>query len=373
MDFGLPLFGLSRLWKLAIDLPRAHVLVSFRKALLNPIANDPAICLGHVRFSGRQSESKEVTPQYMDKFKVSVVIPSYNEEKNVQVLAEKLQILLERYSDYEIIYVDDGSKDRTLEQLKELHKQNPRIEYISFSRNFGHQNALRAGLDHAGGDCVVCLDADMQHPPELIPRLIAKWQEGCDIVYTVRQDSKQTSMFKRSTASFFYFLINRLANTDIRAGAADYRLMDRKVVQTLREYGEKFIFYRGVIATIGFNQTHVEYVPEKRLYGKSKYNIGKMVMLAIDGITAFSTVPLRFSSILGMIISFFAFAYTVFALLVRLLGGYTVAGWSSLTVGVFFLGGIQLIMIGILGEYIGKLFLEVKKRPNYIIKQSSIQ
>ena len=308
----------------------------------------------------------------MDKFKLSVVIPSYNEEKNVEVLAEKLKFILQRYPDYELIYVDDGSKDQTLEQLKELHKADPRVKYISFSRNFGHQNALRAGLDHAHGDCVICLDADMQHPPELIPQLIAKWQEGYDIVYTIRQDTKDTSIFKRMTAGFFYTLINKLGNINIKPGAADYRLMDKKVVETLRQFTEKFIFYRGIIATIGFKQTYLEYVPQKRMHGKSKYNLKKMMGLALDGITAFSTVPLRFASTLGIVISFFAFAYTVYALGVQLLGGFTVPGWSSLTVGVFFLGGIQLIMIGILGEYIGKLFFEVKKRPNYIISQSSL-
>jgi polyisoprenyl-phosphate glycosyltransferase len=308
----------------------------------------------------------------MDKFKLSVVIPSYNEEKNVQVLAEKLKFILQRYPDYELIYVDDGSKDQTLEQLKELHKADPRVKYISFSRNFGHQNALRAGLDHANGDCVICLDADMQHPPELIPQLIAKWQEGYEIVYTIRQDTKETSIFKRLTAGFFYALINKLGNINIKPGAADYRLMDKKVVETLRQYTEKFIFYRGIIATIGFKQIALEYVPQKRLHGKSKYNLKKMIGLALDGITAFSTVPLRFASTFGMMISFFAFAYTVYALGVQVFGGFTVPGWSSLTVGVFFLGGIQLIMIGILGEYIGKLFFEVKKRPNYIISQSSL-
>jgi glycosyltransferase involved in cell wall biosynthesis len=308
----------------------------------------------------------------MDKFKVSVVIPSYNEEKNVQILAEKLTLILHGFPDYELIYVDDGSKDQTLDQLKELHERDPRIKYISFSRNFGHQNALRAGLDHAQGDCVISLDADMQHPPELIPEMISKWQEGYEIVYTVRLDSKETSLFKRWTASLFYSLINKLGRINLSSGAADYRLMDKAVVATLREYTERFIFYRGIIATVGFNQTYLEYLPQKRMHGTTKYNFNKMVMFAADGITAFSTVPLRFSSIFGMIISLFAFAYTVYALFMRLWGGFTVPGWSSLTVGVFFLGGIQLIMIGILGEYVGKLVFEVKKRPNYIVKQSSL-
>jgi dolichol-phosphate mannosyltransferase len=314
---------------------------------------------------------RAVRGRVMRDFRVSVVSPSYNEETNVSILAEKLHFVLQNYPHYELIYVDDGSSDRTLEQLKELHSQDSRIKYISFSRNFGHQNALRAGLDRAQGDCVISIDADMQHPPELIPQMISRWQEGYDIVYTVRLDGKETSVFKRMTAGLFYFLINKFSNINIRSGAADYRLMDKSVVATLREYTEKFIFYRGVIATIGFNQTYLEYVPQKRMHGKSKYNFMKMLSLAADGITAFSTVPLRFSSIFGMIISFFAFAYTVYALLVRLLG-FTVPGWSSLTVGVFFLGGIQLIMIGILGEYLGKLFFEVKKRPNYIVKQSSL-
>ncbi len=309
----------------------------------------------------------------MDKFKLSIILPSCNEEENVLIMADKLQFILQRYPDYELIFVDDGSKDKTLEQLKQLHEKDPRMQYISFSRNFGHQNALRAGLDLASGDCVICIDADMQHPPELIPQLIAKWQEGYDIVYTIRQESKDESFFKRFTSKFFYFLINKLGGINIKAGAADYRLMDKQVVETLRQYTEKFIFYRGIIATIGFNQTFIEYMPQKRLHGKSKYNVKKMFMFALDGITAFSAVPLRFAAVFGIIVSGFSFLYAAYAIVARVLGVYTVPGWSSLLFGIFFLGGIQLVMIGILGEYIGKLFFEVKRRPNYIIKQSTIK
>lgn len=307
-----------------------------------------------------------------DNFKLSVILPAHNEEKNVLLIAEKLHSILQSYPNYELIFVDDGSHDATLEQLKELHQQDHRVQYISFSNNFGHMNALRAGLDHASGDAVVCLDADMQHPPELIPELISKWQEGYDIVYTVRKETQDERFFKKLTSRLFYSLINKLSNLDIKPGAADFRLMDKNVVQALRQFKETCVFYRGLIANIGFKQTFIPYIPQQRLHGETKYNLKKMVAFALDGITAFSVVPLRFASLAGVFVSFFSFAYAVYAILVRILGIHTVPGWSSLLCGIFFLGGIQLIMIGILGEYIGKLFLEVKRRPNYIIKQTSL-
>lgn len=308
----------------------------------------------------------------LKEFKVSIVIPSYNEEKNVLILAERLEKILSNYNDYEIIFVDDGSKDNTLNNIKELHSKNNKIKYISFSRNFGHQSALKAGLDHATGDCVISMDGDGQHPPELIPELINRWIEGYDIVYTIRKESKKLSFFKRKTANFFYGLINKFSNIKIEKGAADFRLIDKNVVEVLKNFNEYFLFYRGLVSWLGFKQIGLEYIPADRLSGESKYTVRKMFIFAINGITSFSTVPLHISTILGVIISIFSFVYGIQAIILKIFTNQTISGWTSLMVGIFFLGGIQLIMLGIIGEYIGKIFIEVKRRPVYIIKEKSL-
>ncbi|HNZ27480.1 MAG TPA: glycosyltransferase family 2 protein [Spirochaetota bacterium] len=308
----------------------------------------------------------------MENFKVSVVIPSYNEEQNIPVLAQSLSGILEKYPDYEIIFVNDGSSDKTLDNIKKTRESNDKIHYVSFSRNFGHQNALRAGLDAAKGDCIVSMDADMQHPPEIIPDLIDKWLEGWDIVYTIREDSKKLSFFKRKSASMFYGIINKLANLQIEKGAADFRLLDRKVVDALKLFRERSIFYRGIISWMGFKQLGIRYKPADRLYGESKYTLKKMFAFALNGITSFSVVPLHISTVLGIIISILSFAYGLYSIIIKIFTNKTISGWTSIMVGIFFLGGIQLIMLGIIGEYIGKLFIEIKGRPSYIVEEKSI-
>ena len=307
------------------------------------------------------------------KFKLSVVVPSYNEEQNVLVLAERLTAVFNAVSikNYQVIFVNDGSSDDTLKNLQLLHEQDKHIEYISFSRNFGHQCALRAGLDYADGDCVVSMDADMQHPPELIPDMIAKWQEGYDIVYTLREESKKLSLFKRWTSKAFYGVINKLSNIKIQPGAADFRLLDRKVVDVLKQFKENTMFYRGIISWMGFKQYGIVYQPADRLYGTSKYTIKKMFAFALSGITSFSVFPLQISTIIGTTISIFAFIYTIYALIIHFFTDKAVSGWTSILICVLFLGGIQLIMLGIIGEYIGKLFIESKHRPPYIVGESS--
>ena len=280
--------------------------------------------------------------------------------------------ILTQYNDYEIIFVNDGSSDKTLDNVKLLRENDKKIHYVSFSRNFGHQNALRAGLDYATGDCVISMDADMQHPPELVPELINKWLEGWDIVYTVREDGKNISFFKRKTASMFYGMINKLANLKIEKGAADFRLLDRKVVNSLKQFKEHAMFYRGIINWMGFKQLGIKYKPADRLFGSSKYTFRKMFNFALTGITSFSVVPLHLSTFLGIVISIFAFAYGIYSILMKIFTNQTISGWTSIMVGIFFLGGIQLIMLGIIGEYIGKLFIEIKGRPSYIVKEKSI-
>jgi len=303
--------------------------------------------------------------------KLSLVVPIFNEKGNIDFLVERVTKILKNYTDYELIFVDDGSNDETLLNIKKQRESNKRIQYLSFSRNFGHQNALRAGLDYATGDCVISMDGDMQHPPELIPKLIEKWREGYDVVYTLRKDDPKTSFFKRKTASYFYGIMNRFSDIKIDRGAADFRLMDNSVVEVLKSIKENDLFMRGMVSWLGFKQCAIEYMPEERYWGKTKYSFGKMFKFAISGITSFSTKPLQLSTMIGYIIATLAFIYGVYAVIIKLFTTNTVSGWTSVLTVVLFIGGIQLIMIGILGEYIGKLFIESKKRPNYIIKDKS--
>ncbi|HOJ63123.1 MAG TPA: glycosyltransferase family 2 protein [Spirochaetota bacterium] len=308
----------------------------------------------------------------MDNFLVSVIIPAYNEEGNIEILSEKLIEHLQKYSDYEIIFIDDGSKDGTLNVLKRLHSNNKKINYISFSRNFGHQNALRAGLNYAKGDCVISMDADLQHPPELIDLMIEKWKEGYEIVYTIRKDGKKVSFFKKNTAKLFYGLMNIISDVKIDPGAADFRLLDRKVVNVLKDINEPFLFMRGMIPWLGFRQYKIEYEVGERFWGKSKYSLKKMFMFALSGITSFSVKPLKISIFLGFLMAIVSFILGIQSIFIKLLTNQFVEGWATLLVSVFFIGSLQLLMLGIIGEYLGKLFIESKNRPNYIIREKSI-
>lgn len=304
--------------------------------------------------------------------KISVIVPIMNEEGNIEMLIKKINKALENYLNWEAIFVDDGSKDKTLDVIKDYALSRDKIKYISFSRNFGHQNALRAGFDFADGDCAICMDGDMQHPPELIPEMIKKWQEGYDIVYTIRLDDPKTSFLKRKTANIFYGLMNKFSDIKIDQGAADFRLVDRKVVEVIKTIREENLFMRGMISWLGFKQYGIKYNPEERHWGKTKYTFKKMVKFAIAGITSFSIKPLHISTILGYIIALASFAYALYAIGVKLFTNNTVSGWTSVLVAVLFIGGMQLIAVGILGEYIGKLFMESKKRPSYIIKEKNL-
>jgi dolichol-phosphate mannosyltransferase len=302
-----------------------------------------------------------------------VVVPILNEEGNIGVLTERVLAVARRYSDYELLFVDDGSIDNTLKIIKEIRKVNNKIHYLSFSRNFGHQNALRAGLDYATGDCVISMDGDLQHPPELIPKMIQKWQEGYDIVYTIRKEDMKLPLIKRKAANIFYKIMNRFSDIKIDGGAADFRLLDRNVVEIIKSIKENALFMRGMISWLGFRQCGIEYVSGKRNWGETKYTFKKMMNFAIEGITSFSIKPLRISMIFGYIIAILAFLYGIYAIAIKLFTNQTVSGWTSLLVGFLFIGGIQMIMIGILGEYIGRLFIESKKRPNYIIRDKSYE
>ncbi|MBR5130753.1 MAG: glycosyltransferase [Alphaproteobacteria bacterium] len=309
----------------------------------------------------------------MEKFKVSVVVPAYNEEGNLTRLVQTLLPILSVYNDYEIILINDGSSDKTIEVMKQLHHDNSRVHYISLSRNFGHQYALKAGLDAAIGDCVISMDADLQHPPRLIPALIDGWQKGYDIVYTTRQDKGTESFFKRFSSEFFYKFFRVLTGLKIPAGAADFRLLDKKVVQTLKNMPEKALFLRGLIYWMGFKQFAISYQVEPRFSGRSSYSLKKMLGLAIAGATSFSIKPLRLAIYLGFIVALLGCLSTAYVLYMKLFAGSVITGWSSLMCVLLILGGSQLFVMGIIGEYIGRIFVEMKNRPNYIIDETSLE
>jgi dolichol-phosphate mannosyltransferase len=295
-----------------------------------------------------------------------------NEEGNIEYISSKTIAILENYTNYEIVFVDDGSTDNSLAVLKQLHEKNPQIKYISFSRNFGHQNALKAGLDYAQGDCVISMDGDMQHPPELIPDMIEKWKnDGYDVVYTIRKDDPKLGAFKRASSRLFYKLMNFFADINLEPGCADFRLLDKSVVQVIRQFHETPLFFRGLIQWLGFKQYAIEYMPNERFWGKSKYSLKKMFNFALNGILSFSVKPLLFSIYFSVTISFCSFCYGFYAVFIKLFTDRAISGWTSMLAMMTFIGGIQLMVMGIIGLYLGKLFMESKGRPAYIIREKS--
>lgn len=302
---------------------------------------------------------------------VSVVVPCFNEEGNIPILVERIGAALTGKVTFEIILVDDGSSDTTLETLQRLDREVEQVRFVSLSRNFGHQQALRAGLDRAKGDCVVMMDADLQHPPELILALIERWRAGFEVVYTVRKRERGLPLLKKITSKIFYKFINSLSDFPIDEGAADFRLLDRKVVSIICSIYDPFLFLRGLIPWMGFRQSRIEYEPDKRLSGDTKYSFTKMIRFALHGVTSFSVRPLRLATISGIVMSFMAFVYAMYAITIFFVNNTTIPGWASLLVSMLFLGGIQLTMLGIFGEYLGKLYIQSKARPTYIVREQS--
>ncbi|MBC6612967.1 glycosyltransferase family 2 protein [Hymenobacter sp. BT507] len=302
--------------------------------------------------------------------KISIVIPAYNEEENLSEVAARIKENLTGRYERELIFVDDGSHDNTQHVLRELHRQDPEIHYVALSRNFGHQSALRAGLDYATGDCIISLDADMQHPPQLLPELIGHWLAGYDIVYTQREDDEKLSWFKRSTSNAFYGLMNSLSSVSFEPGTADYRLIDRRVADVVRNSPDVELFLRGFIHWVGFRQKKVAYTPAARFRGKTKYTLRKMVKLAFNGVTSFSVRPLHLATLAGAVVSALAFSYALYALYILLFTNDAVPGWTSTLVSVLFIGGIQLLVLGIMGEYLGRLFVQSKQRPPYLVSET---
>lgn len=301
---------------------------------------------------------------------VSIVIPAYNEEGNIRLLIDRIGKVLADYR-LEILLVDDGSNDGTLETIKALRRGRPYLHYLSLSRNFGHQNALKAGLDHAGGDCVITMDGDLQHPPEVIPRMLEKWREGYEVVYTIREDDRAVPFFKRSTARLFYGLINLIAEVRVQEGTADFRLLDRSVVEVLKSLKESSPFYRGIVPWTGFRQTGLHFKPNPRNSGRSKYSLGRMLGFALCGLVSFSIMPLRLAMFLGFGMALTGFVVGLKAVIEYLFTNNTVPGWASTIVIVVLVGGVQLIILGIIGEYLGKLVVESKQRPHYIIREQA--
>jgi glycosyltransferase involved in cell wall biosynthesis len=304
--------------------------------------------------------------------KIAIVIPVCNEKGNISLMTDTLcNVMNIMHYDYSITFVDDGSNDGTVETLKETALLNNKVFYISLSRNFGHQNALKAGLDLSDADAVISMDGDLQHPPELIPELINHWENGNDIVYTIRKDHQEIPMMKRKTSNMFYNLMNRLSDIELEAGTADFRLMDKRVVDICRTFNEMDLFWRGLVKWIGFKQLGIEYEPAERKFGKSKYTYKKMMQFALRGITSFSIKPLSIAIYLGFtfsILSLLYIPYTIYALFF----GHAINGWASVIVTIAFFGGLQLMILGIIGMYLGKLFIQSKQRPHYVIKESNL-
>lgn len=302
---------------------------------------------------------------------VSFVIPVFDEEKVIPLFYEQLSNVIQEYNlACEILFIDDGSTDGTWSALTALQKIDTRIKLIGLSRNFGHQAALLAGIEKASGDCVITMDGDLEHPPSVIPNMLDAWQQGAAVVNTRRHSGKQLPFLKKISSAVFYKLFRFLSGLELEPGMADFRLLDRRVVNALQNLHERALFLRGMLQWVGFRQTVIDYEVGSRSAGESKYSLRKMLQLALDGITAFSTIPLRIATLLGFAFSTVSFAYLAYAIYSWIFTDYTAEPWKAVIGSLLFLGGVQLICIGIIGEYMGRVFQEVKARPVYIINRN---
>ena len=315
--------------------------------------------------------------KYMEKgteITLSVVVPIFNEAPNIPELYERLaRAASEITENYEFIFVNDGSGDESLEVLMDLAHRDPRVFYIGFSRNFGHQIAVTAGLEASSGRAVVIMDGDLQDPPELVVDLYRKYREGFDVVYAKRRSRKGEGAFKKVTAKIFYRTMKRITSINIPVDTGDFRLMDRKVVDNLNRMGERNKFLRGQIAWLGFKQAAVVYDRDRRKHGKTGYTVGKMLRFAMDGVTRFSDKPLQFVSRLGAVVSLVSFLVILFALYSHYVLNETITGWTSLIISTMFIGGVQLVCIGVIGEYVGRINQNVLNRPLYIVESTNCE
>lgn len=303
---------------------------------------------------------------------ISIVIPVCNERGNLPLLMEEIKsVFSELPYDYSLIFVEDSSTDGTLEYIKDCTEKANNIFYVALTKSFGHQNALKAGLDRSTADAAIMMDGDLQHPPALIPSLIKEWENGNDIVYTIRNDHKEISKLKKMTSNLFYEVINNLSEIELEPGTADFRLMSKKVVEVFSQFTEADIFMRGMIKWMGFQQIGIEYTAANRGSGISKYTVKKMMRLALQGITSFSTKPLYIAAYLGLFFSVLSILYIPY-IVISLVTGHYVSGWASMIATIAFFGGLQLMILGIIGIYLGKLFMQSKHRPHYIVKESNL-
>ena len=309
----------------------------------------------------------------MKNHKICILTAAYNEEQNIAIFYETVKKVIETlpYS-FEFCFVNDGSKDNTLSVIKHLVEHDGRIKYVSFSRNFGQQIALKAGIDFVDADAIIMMDCDLQHPPELIPKLIDIWlTDNVNIVNTIREEDENLSWFKKKTSQWFYKILNKISDLQLESGQADFRLIDRQACQTLKNSKEHDVFLRGMIQWIGYRQAKMSYTPQKRHAGESKYTFSKMVKLALAGITSFSVKPLHGAIYLGFTIAFLSFLYLPYVLYSLYMGTYE-NGWSSVLLTIAFFGGLNLIILGIVGVYIGNILIQNKERPLYIIQEQNI-
>ena len=299
---------------------------------------------------------------------ISIVVPVYNEEDNIRHFYEAIREVMEKtIYDFELVFVDDGSKDTSRPILIELENEDSRVQPIFLARNYGHQAALTCGLDHADGDAVIMMDGDMQHPPELIPVLLRHWEDGYEVVQTIRKTTEGVSFLKKATSAMYYKVLNGLSQVHIQEGGSDFRLMDRRVVLAFRQYREHARFIRGMIGSMGYKQIQVDFVAPPRFAGVSKFSPKKMLHFAIDGILAYSTLPLRFGLYLGAVCAMLSLILFFTVILDKFVYDDTVPGWATMTSCMLFFGGMQLMVLGVIGEYIGRIMEEVKNRPLYLI------
>lgn len=298
-------------------------------------------------------------------------MPAYNEERSLPYFYPEIRRVMDDNDQYEweILFVDDGSKDNTLSVLQDLRREDKRVNYLSLSRNFGKENAMLAGFDYATGDCVIIMDADLQDPPSLIPEMLKHWEEGYQDVYAKRRDRGKESWIRKQFSLLFYKILSSTTRFDVLQNVGDFRLLDRQCIEALRCMRESERYTKGMFCWIGFNKKEIVFDRDNRVAGKSNWNFFSLLNLAIEGITSFTTAPLRFASIMGVLISFGAFIYGLYFVSKTLIFGEPIRGFTTLIVVMLFLGGVQLLTIGVLGEYIGRIFNETKHRPVYLVKE----
>ncbi len=307
----------------------------------------------------------------MHNFLLSIIVPVFNEEQNISPLLERLLPIVSKY-EYEIIFVSDGSTDKTAEEIKKHAEKNSRIRFVSFYRNFGHQMALTCGYRFAKGNCIITIDSDLQDPPEIIHEMVERWEKGAKVVYAKRKTREVDSYFKQKTAAIFYKLINFLSETPIPDEVGDFRLLDKEIVEFLNNLPEQSRFLRGLVAWGGYPAEYVYFKREKRHSGVTHYTLSRMINFALEGIISFSTKPLRIASYMGFFSAGIGFLGIIYAIIGKFVypAGW-VTGWTALFVGIMFVGGVQLLTIGIIGEYISRIYIEIQKRPQYLIKEKA--